>query len=268
MAVFQSRRRLLATAALVVGWMLQVDTAHADPRDNCLEAHIEGQKLEHAGQLRSASRIYATCTSPTCPAAIRKDCDEWRQRTQRATPTIVVRTTDEAGRDLQATLSVDDVPVELALGRAIELDPGPHRVDVSAPGRTPTSVSVVAVAGEKDRILPVVLSAPVPAPLPLSADRPSVLHWAPLTLAGVGAVGVTLFAVVGLGARADDRALAGSCAPACNPSRADDLRERYLVADVSLAVGAAFLVGAGIWLAVRATQRGPHPASHVSHAGR
>lgn len=63
---------------------------------------------------------------------------------------------------------------------------------------------------------------------------------------GMGAVGAASFTYFGLKARAADRALE-SCAPSCDANEVHDIRRDYLLANLSLGVGALGLLGAGAW---------------------
>ncbi len=246
-------RRRCSAIALVLG-LASAEDARADERTACLDAHVEGQRAEQAGELQRATALYAQCTLPACPAVIRKDCSLWRERSDRATPTVILRVRDARGHDVAGAVHVDgQLIAEGARGRPLPLNPGVHRVHVTGRDGRDASMTVMAVSGEKDRLVDVVLDAPTRTEAPARPPREPILHWAPLTLATLGVGGIATFAAVGLGARATDHDLETTCAPRCDPSRVDDLRARYLVADVSLAVGAVALVAAGVWLTLRAT---------------
>jgi hypothetical protein len=66
------------------------------------------------------------------------------------------------------------------------------------------------------------------------------------TLLGVGLVGVTGFTVLGLRARSGEEALE-RCKPNCSDGRVDSVKARYLLANVSIGVGALAL-GAATYL--------------------
>jgi hypothetical protein len=67
--------------------------------------------------------------------------------------------------------------------------------------------------------------------------------------AGVGAVALTTFAYFGLSASSDAETLRKECAPSCASERVDAIRNKLVVANVSLGIGIAALgVGGALWL--------------------
>jgi hypothetical protein len=68
---------------------------------------------------------------------------------------------------------------------------------------------------------------------------------------GLGIAGVTAFAALALSGKSDESALArpmamGGCAPYCTPSQVDPIRTKFVVADISLAVGIVALAAAAV----------------------
>ena len=66
-------------------------------------------------------------------------------------------------------------------------------------------------------------------------------------LGGVGLLAIGSFAYFGALGKGKEGDLKERCAPACDQSEADSVKRLYLIADVSLVVGAAAL-GAGVYL--------------------
>lgn len=135
-----------------------------------------------------------------------------------------------------------------ATGAEIKLSPGPHTVEVSAPGYQPVSQQV-DVLGGKTLSVPVMLQvAPPPEPVepPSSgSSTANVLRIAGFVSLGVGVVGGVLTAVFGvqaLGAKDDFDA-------APSNDLADDAEDSALLSDVFLGVGGAFGVAGIILLA-------------------
>jgi hypothetical protein len=140
---------------------------------------------------------------------------------------------------MDVAVSIDGVEVASRLdGRSVPVDPGEHRVRFVW-GRAQQERRVLFVVGEKNRKIEARFAEPEPpAPRPAAA-RPSPWPWA---LGAVGVVGLAGFAGFGLSGRADLRDLDG-CAPRCDPERVDDAKGKYVIADLSLAVG---IVGLGL----------------------
>lgn len=157
-----------------------------------------------------------------------------------------------------ATLSLDGTLVGTAVfDTQIPVDPGPHRVDVQAPGHRPFRADVVAKDGDTTPIEVTPVLAPLPvAPPPRKDDAtatpPSRLPW---VVVGVGVVGL---AGAGVSFALRSRALAdvdATCGPGrvdCDPALSDTAargKTYTLVGNVLLGVGAtATLVGLGWWL--------------------
>lgn len=166
----------------------------------------------------------------------------------------------------------DDVLVEAgSFGTKLPIDPGKHRVVVTAPGHAPKTLEIVigAARDAQSLTIPALEKAAAPASdsgAPREASGPGALPWV------VGGAGV---AIAGVGAAFGGLALAayGDAKAAC-PSRtgcsteALDLRSqanvRAKVADVMIPVGIA-AVGAGVVLyIVRRPKAAPPPAAASS----
>jgi hypothetical protein len=69
----------------------------------------------------------------------------------------------------------------------------------------------------------------------------------PLALGAIGVVGTAGFVYFGVRAKSGETDLEG-CSPDCSQAHVDDVKSDYLWSNVSLGVGLAGLVGAGLWL--------------------
>src|SRR5450432_3733613 len=160
---------------------------------------------------------------------------------------------------------------------AMPVDPGTHRIDVTAPGKKPFTTNVeVAVSASVPVQVPKLENAAVAAPAPSTAGSgaanaapttPAPESSAapaghgkvlPYTLVGVGVVGLavaTVFEVKSRGANSDALALCPSGAPCTqtdidrHDSRVSDAKSDRTLAIVGLGVGAASFVTAAILLA-------------------
>jgi hypothetical protein len=217
-------------------------SARADSPDVCVAATVEGQKLQRAGKLVEARDRYVTCARAECPEDIVSRCATWAQGVIDAIPSLVVIARDEAGTDIPAArVRVDGGPPAPRSARAIELNPGTHRITVERDGSAPVTVDVVLHDGEKNRAV----NATFPGPKKPSAlaERPvPAVTWVAAGV-GVAALGAfTFFAIDG----AHDRT-ASHCDTGCARSDKSRVDGKLFAADLSLGIG---LVAAGVatWL--------------------
>jgi hypothetical protein len=152
----------------------------------------------------------------------------------------------------------------------IPVDPGPHTLEASAPGKQPWSTSVNIAQGphqehivvpplEDQPIEQTVLAPPTPPPAEpattFGGSTQKTLGW---VLLGVGGAGVVTSGVLALLARGDDRDAEAECRPdneqLCNPAGValgQSARTKATWAGVSAGVGLAAL-GAGVTLLLTA----------------
>jgi hypothetical protein len=159
----------------------------------------------------------------------------------------------------------------------MRVNPGKHQVTFSAEGLQTASKVLLFVEGEKLRHEVVVLKPRPGAGQAGQADeardtphedgaeeslRSSGIPTVPVILASsVALAGGAGFAYFGLTARAEDRRL-DDCVPACTQERVDAVKYKYLLANVSLGVGAAGLVASAVLVALGLRNaEAPHTAS-------
>ena len=304
-AEVRGRRRLVAglalMAALVVPSLAQADVAAAEA------LYREGRALMEKGDLDAACPKLAESQrlDPSSGTALNlalchlkqgKTATAWaeylvaaRVARQQGKPERVEEAQKRAA-ELETGLSYltivvpsplpglevrrDEVLVEAgSFGARIPIDPGKHRVVVSAPGHASKSLEIVIGAARDAHTLAIPTLEKVGAPssdsgAPKEAGGPGALPWV------VGGVGI---AVVGVGAAFGGLALSAySDAKAACPTRTGCAQEaldsrsqanvRAKVADVMIPVGIA-AVGAGVVLyLVRRPRAAPPPAAASSGA--
>jgi hypothetical protein len=257
----------LSLLTLVLVGVTSVAEAAGNQKKACVDASTKGQTERDAGHLLEARTQFLQCASDECPAIVRKSCDQWLADVEERIPSVVVTVLDASGQDLtDARLSIDGQPVELD-GRPVQLDPGPHTLLVTHPSGAEERKTLLAEK-EKARLIRVQLGGeeePLPASGEMSeaatpdsppadsrddgAAGPGIPAgvWA---LGGVGIAGLGAFTYFALTAKGEYDDLEGSCSPGCTDSQTQAGRTNALLADISLGVGAAALVGAVTWLII------------------
>lgn len=257
----------------------------------CVAASTQGQTDRDDGRLLAARNELRACARASCPAIVAKKCGDWLAELEPRIPSVVPRVIETGEGDVtDATVTIDQKLVALD-GREVWVDPGPHEVVVETAGRSPVRRTFLVAERERARLLtielpalastgPVLARAPeggltppvaettssaegdqpearpnepraAPAPVPRTFTVP-VGAW---VLAGVGVAGGVGFAVLGTLAQNDEHRLDHACAPSCDPKQAEPGERKALLADISLGVGAAALLGAGAWTLSRWLRR-------------
>jgi hypothetical protein len=236
--------------------------AWADAK-TCAASHASGQREVKAGRLRLASELFTTCGSDeSCPEQIRAECTEFLESVRQTIPTVILSVVDDAGNDVSnvRVYSTDELLTEQLDGRALELDPGKHRLRFVLPWGDVLSSDVLIREGEKNRLVEVRLEKKGAAPAADNAETttraPAPSEPAETRSTPVGAYVATGVAVVGFGTFAGF-AIAGNsqknklegCAPGCGDAernRYDDMKRSFMIADIGLGVGAVSAVVATV----------------------
>jgi hypothetical protein len=222
--------------------------ALADAVHQCVQAAHEGQRLRDEGKLSSARNEFVQCSATSCPDPVRESCERWVAELDPRLPSIVLSAHDERGTDLSdVRVSLDGKELTRSLdGRAVTVDPGRHELLFEAEGFVPVRQFFIAREGEKLRAVTTAMGRPVreePSPAAVAtAPRPI----APMVVAGgAGVLGFTGFAVFGLWGKSERDRMADTCAAAqtCSDGDVSSAQTKYLVADISLAVG---IIGVGV----------------------
>lgn len=252
---FSLRRRWmhfgLLTAAL--GWS---PTAWADV-DRCVAAHSHGQVLRDEGKLTQAAAELLVCASDdACPGPVREECEQYLETVRRLTPTLVFASRDHVGRDIDGVrIYMDDALVEWTSGDApIAVDAGPHLFRFEHPDGQIIEQKLDAVQGEKARLVVAEFSNtdvlagnstlvdPV-ADVNQPTDMRRILTY---TFGGLAVVGLASFAILGLQGRSEESDLRASCAPNCTSAQKQSVAQKYVWADVSLAVAGLSVAGGAV----------------------
>jgi hypothetical protein len=266
-------------AASTVAWDRPV---FAVDKVACVDAAESGQRLRKEGQLVSARNRLLVCASPDCPEVVSQDCTGWLGEVQRSLASVTVKAHNSKGEALSnVTVSLDGAELpERAPTATIEVDPGDHVFRCERAGFEPGEQRARLAEGERDREIDCRLTSLAPSagsgtrsqalfevPGPPSSN-PGQIPWTVWPLAGVGVVGLGSFAFFGLTGQADEDALRAShCAPYCDLEKVDSIRTKFLIADISLAVGIVAL-GAGAIVALLNTAGSPASKSPGANATR
>lgn len=231
-----------------------------DNKASCVDAYEQGQRARKQRSLLQAKEAFLFCSSDSCPTPMHADCLGWLEEVDAAIPKGVFDVGSKDGAALaDVMVSVDLGPARRLDALPIALDPGAHDFVFTRAGYREHRERLLLAQGETmvrhfvleplpatpDSALPL---APPPVPkAALDSGSPRATMWPAWVAAGVGAAGMASFSYFGLRGRSADRAL-DSCSPNCSVEQTDAVRRDYLVANVSLGVGVAGLLGAGAWI--------------------
>ncbi len=234
----------------VVGDVSSAWAADEDPEtpsqedviDRCVSAYEQAQRHRNHGEWIEAREALMVCSRDHCPEIAKTDCTTWLAEVRRDIPTVVVGARFADGRDaIDVTVYLDGKPFAMQMdGRPVEVNPGIHTLRFEADGRPTVEERVSFRVGERNRRVVVTLPDP---PAPPLVRSPSGIPAISYVLGGVGVLGLAgfgYFGATGLSKESDlDR-----CKPMCPSNEVDAVRTRYLVGDISLAIGLVALGGA------------------------
>jgi hypothetical protein len=240
-----SRVRALLGRLLASAFCFVAGSVHAAGPEECIAAHERGQRLEREGHLLSARTEFAACAADPCPGIIRQDCSTFEREVAARIPSVVLGLNDAQGKDVAgATVVIDGArSPSMVDARPVELDPGSHRFTFRASSGEARTMAIVL--HERDRMRVV---ATLPAPPAPAAAEPGLFPAPTLSyvFGGIGIAGLASFTGFAISGKSKQDELE-QCAPHCAKSDVDAMRTRYLVGDISLAIGVASL-GAGAYI--------------------
>lgn len=249
-------------------------SAQAPSKEQCVESHRLAQQAQNEGKLVHARELARTCTALACPGLIISDCARWLNDLDQRIPSVVFEVRVNGEPNLTASVLADGVPVaEWTRGEAFRVDPGEHEFRFELGEFAPVIQKVLLAEGMRYRVVTVEFKseagAPTPttlrpaasitpASVPMDSAKPSrpvpIIVYPLLGLGAVGAGGFTLFALMGKSKQSD---LENTCKPNCSESDLKPMKTSYLIADISLGVGVASLVAAGIFYIGRPQEKPP-----------
>jgi hypothetical protein len=253
----------------------------APSKEQCVESHRLAQQAQNEGKLVHARELARTCTALACPGLIISDCARWLNDLDQRIPSVVFEVRVDGEPNLTATVLADGARVnEWTRGEAFRVDPGEHQFRFELGDFAPITQKVLLAEGMRYRAVsvefktdsrstaPVSLQPSAPlapsgtqsSPAPPARPVPVIVY----PLLGLGAVGVGSFTVFALMGNSKKDKLETSCKPNCTDSDLKPMKTSYLVADISLGVGVASLVAAGIFYIGRPQEK--PPSTQVSFA--
>jgi hypothetical protein len=253
---------LVATTVVHAGFGAQPALAQesAGEADACFTAAERAQPLVKQKRLREARAELEVCARDVCPRIARTDCRDWLADVAREQPSIVIAAHEvneaENTRDISGARATIDgaIVVDKVDPKPIPIDPGQHRLRLEKAGLGPIEQNIEIHEGEKGRVVTFTWRTSWvsrPSPHDHYASRPtppSVYVMSVLGIVGLG-VGASLEAT-GLAKRDGELQ---QCSPHCSPALVDDARNITRAGDISVGVGALFVLGAGILYLARPT---------------
>lgn len=300
--------RMVSLISSATTLFLYAGSAHAQA---CANSYKEAQDKEAAGHLLEAREQYSSCAKSACGPFLLNECTTRHARLDLDIPSVVpVATHKKSGKPYQhVQVTLDGQPFASSLdGRALQVDPGMHEFTFTTQSGTSVTEKALIMQGDRNRRIAVTMpskhpaadSAPLveaepeaghadatEAPAPATADHASAsreppnpaappkgvpaLSW---LLSGVGVLGGAGYVVFSSWGKKDNDALRRQCAPNCDPASVSQVKQRYLMADISLGVGIAGLGGAILVYALRgsteeatATQKAYSVGVHPTRSG-
>lgn len=270
------RHRAITTWAISVAGLIWSESGHAEA-NSCANAYEQAQELRAEQKLQLARQNLQVCVEPSCPDFVRGECGRWLVEVENSLPTVVLAAKKSGHETEKVRVLYDGAAlVERLDGKAIAVDPGPHTLTFIAVGDKPVELKVVFREGEKNRIVEADIGEEVVRPVAgppevmAKADQPrddastSRASWLPYGFGGLGVLGVTGFALLGVMGNHALQDRENHCAPTCSDAEVNSVRTKYYLADISLGVGVVSLGVAG-YLFLTSPSRRPGPAPVGQH---
>jgi hypothetical protein len=234
--------------------------AQDDAVSSCLADHTQGQELRRDGKLLESQEVFKRCSFTQCPSEIIRDCLDWMDQVQKQIPSVGFRVTADGVNRADVRVLIDETLVLSQLtGKAIDLNPGLHRVQVLLAPFAPFNAELVVNEGDKFRIVDVAFGAAAPRqakPIVAAAPSQPVEMARPIptmsyVFAGLSVAAAASGTAWGLATRSRRAELDQDCAPACSPDRVDTVKQRALFTDISWGVSALSFIGAATFYIFR-----------------
>jgi hypothetical protein len=234
---------------------LQGPPAAGDIRRACQFGYESGQVARREGRLLDARRYLTQCSQSYCPAFVRADCADWYNESVAMTPTVVIQGRSANGDEVNVKVTLDGQVVATQLdGKPLDLDPGVHHFRFERAPWPPVEQKILLAAGVKGRLLTVNFGseqagsgAAAAGDVSPSASSSPGLPTASYVLGGAGLLLAANALYWGVGGLSDKSSLTSTCQPHCSSEQIDDVKTKFLIADLS-AGAAAIAVGLAIYV--------------------
>ena len=220
----------------------------------CAQSFEQAQRLRNDSQYLAANQELLKCANPKCGDALFQECSKLYGELQAAIPSVVFEARADGQELVDVAVTLGDQALTQQLdGKPVLIDPGSHTFKFEATGMTPVEKTVIVRAGEKYRQIAVVfesknpkpaVTTPVLAPPVQPVSHARHVPIGSYVLGGVGVLALGGFAVFRAIGSSDYDSLQSSCSPNCSQSEVDKVKQKYLISNVALGVGAAAFVGA------------------------
>jgi len=249
--------------------------AAAAPGAACEEAYRAAVQRRAEAKLVAALRELLSCADPGCGSELSAECSTLYSAIEQTLPSLVFVAFEATGAErTDVTVTVDGEIVTRQLdGKPVSIDPGQHEIVFTVPDLPPARLVFpvqahdrfqqvrVVFAPEPEPVVPPREPKPVasqPQPLPALERRVPILSYV-LGSVGVVALGAGVVNRV-IGSQEFDELKAG-CSPNCPPSDVDQVRQKYVLSNLSFGLAAAALAGAALVYVFTPPARGREPAA-------
>jgi hypothetical protein len=265
MTTIKTKCRWFAEAALALFCftgartaLAQDATPPAQPAGAACEASYEKAQTDRvAGHYVSATGAALACSQIQCNQAIVRECLRLYESLQQDTPTLVFSARKAEGGELvDVKIEMDGKQIlDSITGRPFPVDPGPHQFAFIDPVRGRQETTESARVGDHARVVEVTFADPnakAPPGEPGTDQPVATKHKKPAVpvmtyvLGGVGVAGIASFAAFHISGVGDYNHYNATCSPYCNPADIDPIHTKFLISYISLGVGVAGAVGAGL----------------------
>jgi hypothetical protein len=230
---------------------------------DCVQAFENGQRLRKDGKLKAATEALISCSQPTCPAFIAKECTGLYTEAQTSLPSVALGANDEQGQPLtDVAVYLDGELLTKRLdGRAVNVDPGLHEFRFEYEKKPPVLIKSLVAEGEKNKSVNATFQDPNPGkkeqlkatavtttPIQSPEAKAASLPVVPFVVGGVGIVALAGGIILRLVADNDYDQLNGTCRPNCSDSQVSSVDRKYTISTISMAAGGVAIAGAAAGL--------------------
>lgn len=238
----------------------------------CLAAHEDALTLRSQKKPHAAREKLVACARAECPTVVRKECAEQLALVDKDAPTVVLEARDESGTDTTAVKVTMDgqALAERLTGSAVDVEPGEHVFRFERADGKSIEQRVLVVEGDKNRKVTAdfaSLAPPPPGPgAPIGPPESRPIPTLAYVAGGVSLVAIGSFVFFALSGKGTEKDLASSCGPSCSDEQLSPVKRDYLVADISLVIGLAAAVTAGVLAWPSITGPSPQRAASVARS--